>query len=172
MSGDERDEPTPQPLDLAALEGIALMADHGGRGWVHRAPRKGYPQNIYRHGDSVLVATCYEGPETYPPIFCDFIEAFDPPTVLALINLARGAVPPTAAGAVEERAAEAVARVLLPDYNGVTDLIIEPDDDKSGLVRLTIKSAYGWKNTEHCARVSVANLLRAAARAAGDGGGK
>lgn len=76
-------------LDLDHLEGIALMADWGGRPWVLRLEQpKGYPQTILREGDVVLVAECYEGPQ-YPPIFGDFITTFDPPTVLRLIEMAR-----------------------------------------------------------------------------------
>lgn len=76
-------------LDLDHLEGVALMADHGGRPWVLRLEQpKGYPQTVLRQGDVVLVAECYEGPQ-YPPIFGDFITTFDPPTVLRLIAMAK-----------------------------------------------------------------------------------
>jgi hypothetical protein len=74
--------------ELDNLEGVALMADHGGRRWVHRRSDKGYPQTILREGDVVLVAECFEGPQ-YPPLFTDFITTFDPPTVLRLIAAAR-----------------------------------------------------------------------------------
>lgn len=66
-----------------------MMADHGGRHWVHHRTEKGYPQRITREGDVVIVAECFEGPQ-YPPLFTDFITTFDPPTVLRLIELARG----------------------------------------------------------------------------------
>jgi hypothetical protein len=85
------DEPTPEALDLDALEGIALMADHGGRPWADTTPATGYPQRVQEVGTGALVAQCYEGPETFPPTAAPFIAAFDPPTVPALIALARSA---------------------------------------------------------------------------------
>lgn len=70
--------------ELAEVEGCALMADHGGRRWIRKDPLKGYPQTIFRDGDVVLVAQCYEGPETYPPLFADHIARSDPATILRL----------------------------------------------------------------------------------------
>jgi len=70
--------------ELDAVEGAALMADHGGRRWLLRQNAKGYPQTVIRDSDVVLVAECFEGPE-YPPVFADHITTSDPATVLRLI---------------------------------------------------------------------------------------
>jgi hypothetical protein len=76
-------------LDLDALKAVAEAAngnDGVSRPWTWRG---GYPQSIFRDGDAVLVADCFEGPD-HPSVFAEFIATFDPPTVLALIAAAAG----------------------------------------------------------------------------------
>lgn len=81
-------------LDLTALRRIALAADKGGRPWVWRAsdagPSGGYPQHVLRYGDVGLICETYDEPDG-PAVTPEFIAAFDPPTVLALLALARRA---------------------------------------------------------------------------------
>jgi chromosome condensin MukBEF complex kleisin-like MukF subunit len=63
------------------LKQIAESANHGGREWYWRG---GYPQAIFREGDAVLVAECFENPD-FPSRMAEFIATFDPPTVLKLL---------------------------------------------------------------------------------------
>lgn len=81
-----------EPLDLTRLRQIARAADKGGRPWVWRASeaegRAGYPQIVLRSGDVGLICETYDAPDS-PAITPEYIAAFDPPTVLALLDLAR-----------------------------------------------------------------------------------
>ena len=74
-------------LDLDALERIAQAADADGRPWEWKGE---YPQTVIRIGDVALVADTFEDPDS-PSRFAEFIATFDPPTVLALLALARAA---------------------------------------------------------------------------------
>lgn len=79
-------------LDLTALRRIAVATDKGGRSWFWQASqaatRGGYPQHVLREGDVGLICETYDEPD-YPAITPEFIATFDPPTVLALLALAR-----------------------------------------------------------------------------------
>lgn len=79
-------------LDLTKLRQIARAADHGGRPWFwhasEAADKGGYPQQVIREGDVALIATTYDEPDNRA-ITPEYIAAFDPPTVLALLDLAR-----------------------------------------------------------------------------------
>ena len=65
-----------------ALRAVAVAADNGGRSWEWKG---GYPQQVIRIGDVMLVAETYEGPD-FPSTIAEFIATFDPPTVLALLD--------------------------------------------------------------------------------------
>ena len=68
-------------MTLAELRAIAEAADNGNAWeWEHA-----YPQRITRTGDVVLIADCFEDPDS-PSRFAEFIATFDPPTVLALLD--------------------------------------------------------------------------------------
>jgi hypothetical protein len=67
---------------IESLRRIAEAADHQGRPWEWE---HAYPQRITRVGDVVLVAECFEDPDS-PSRFAEFIATFDPPTVLALLE--------------------------------------------------------------------------------------
>lgn len=71
---------------LARLRSVAEAADADGRKWYWRG---GYPQSIIREGDVVLVAQTLTNPD-HRPEFAEFIAAFDPPTVLALLDRLQG----------------------------------------------------------------------------------
>ena len=74
----------PDPLDR--LREVAEAADNGSPWeWEHA-----YPQRITRVGDVILVADCFEDPDS-PSRFAEFIATFDPPTALALVEIARAA---------------------------------------------------------------------------------
>jgi hypothetical protein len=79
-------------LDLTALRRVAKAADRGGRPWVWQASeaegRGGYPQHVLRDGDAALICETYDSPD-HSAITPEFIATFDPPTVLALLDLAR-----------------------------------------------------------------------------------
>jgi hypothetical protein len=77
-----------EQIDFDRLEKIAEAANSGVRPWVWETNEKGYPQQIVRQGDAALIAETYDGPQ-HPPRNAEFIAAFDPPTVLALIAWAR-----------------------------------------------------------------------------------
>ncbi len=65
---------------LPDLRRVAEAADNGNPWeWEHA-----YPQRITRVGDVVLVADCFEDPDS-PSVFAEYIATFDPPTVLALL---------------------------------------------------------------------------------------
>jgi hypothetical protein len=70
------------PINMDVLRSIAEAADHGGRHWSWTG---GYPQQVIRVGDVMLVAETYEGPD-FPSTLAEYIAAFDPPTVLALLD--------------------------------------------------------------------------------------
>lgn len=74
---------------LGELRRVAEAADADGREWTWKASESdgsaGYPQHILRVGDVVLVAQTYDDPDR-PATFAEFIAAFDPPTVLALLD--------------------------------------------------------------------------------------
>jgi hypothetical protein len=78
---------------LAELRRVASAADDDGREWTWKASERegsgGYPQQVLRVGDVVLVAECYESPD-FPSRFAEFIAAFDPPTALALLDGLQG----------------------------------------------------------------------------------
>jgi hypothetical protein len=69
-------------LALDELRRIASAADHGARPWTWSG---GYPQTVVRVGDVVLIAQCFDGPDT-PANRAEFIATFDPPTVLRLLD--------------------------------------------------------------------------------------
>jgi hypothetical protein len=79
-------------LDLTALRRIAVAADKDGRPWFWKASQAstsgGYPQHVIRKGDVGLICETYDEPD-YPSITPDYIATFDPPTVIALLDLAR-----------------------------------------------------------------------------------
>lgn len=70
-------------LDVTELRRIALRANGGGRPWLWKG---GYPQTILREGDVTLVAETFTDPD-HTADFAEFIAAFDPPTVLRLLDL-------------------------------------------------------------------------------------
>lgn len=72
----------PEP-DLERLREVAEAANDGDRAWTWKG---GYPQNVLRMGDVVLVADCFAEPD-HPADFAEHIATFDPPTVLNLLNL-------------------------------------------------------------------------------------
>jgi hypothetical protein len=76
---------SPEAARLEEVERIALAADEGGRPWEWTG---GYPQGVLRVGDVVVVADCFEDPDS-PSRFAEHIATADPPTVLWLIELAR-----------------------------------------------------------------------------------
>lgn len=69
-------------MDRASLREIAERADHHGNGWEWG---HSYPQRVTRVGDVTIVAECFEDPDSVS-CFARFIAAFDPPTVLALLD--------------------------------------------------------------------------------------
>lgn len=73
---------SPWDESLVRLRAVAEAADESGRRWFWKG---GYPQNILREGDVVLVAQTLTDPD-HRPEFAEFIAAFDPPTVLAMID--------------------------------------------------------------------------------------
>lgn len=79
-------------LDLTKLRQIARAADRDGHPWFWHASeavdKGGYPQQVMREGDVALIATTYDEPYNRA-ITPEYIAAFDPPTVLALLDLAR-----------------------------------------------------------------------------------
>ena len=77
-----------EQLDFDKLQEIAEAANSGVRPWEWRTNAKGYPQQIIRQGDAALIAETYDGPQ-HAPRNAEFIAAFDPPTVLALLAWAR-----------------------------------------------------------------------------------
>jgi hypothetical protein len=81
-------------LDLTALRRVARATDKGGRPWVWHASeaegRAGYPQHVLREGDVGLICETYDEPD-HPATTPEYIATFDPPTVLALLDLARRA---------------------------------------------------------------------------------
>ena len=80
-----RDRPNIDSEARALLRSLAEAADHDRRRW-HLSPHlRGYPQDILRVGDAVLVATTYESPD-FEPDFGKFIAACSPPVVLALLD--------------------------------------------------------------------------------------
>ena len=82
-----RDEPinSRRPFnatDLTRLRSIAETEDKGGRRWQWSG---GYPQTVTRLGDAVLIANTFDNPDSPSPA-AEFIAAFDPPTVLRLLD--------------------------------------------------------------------------------------
>lgn len=79
--------------EVADLADMASRPEGGSRHWLwHGIGGDAYPQRIIRDGDVVLVAETFEGPgdgpEPVPPRFAEHIATFDPPTVLALVEIA------------------------------------------------------------------------------------
>ena len=73
-------------VDVNRLRVVAESADRDGRPWAWTGVGgHGYPQRIIRVGDAVLMAECYDDPDTPDPT-AEFISTFDPPTVLALLD--------------------------------------------------------------------------------------
>lgn len=71
------------------LRRIAWAADRGERPWDWTASqaegKAGYPQQVLRVGDAVLIAECYDAPDERA-CTAEYIAAFDPPTVLRLLD--------------------------------------------------------------------------------------
>lgn len=73
-------------LDLVHLRAVAEAVPARRWEWSGRGAN-GYPQQVIGQGDASLVAECYESPD-HPSAFAEFIATFDPPTVLALLEMA------------------------------------------------------------------------------------
>jgi hypothetical protein len=68
-------------LDTERLRKVATAADDDGRPWLWGGK---YPQRVLRVGDTLIVADCFEDPDS-PSRFAEFIATFDPPTAIALV---------------------------------------------------------------------------------------
>jgi hypothetical protein len=81
-------------LDLTALRRVAVAANRDSKRWFWKPSEKdgaaGYPQIVLREGDVGLICETYDSPDR-PAITPEFIATFDPPTVMALLDLARRA---------------------------------------------------------------------------------
>jgi hypothetical protein len=90
--------PDSHRFDLARFHAVATAADMAedhidgvSRAWSRqRFGASGYPQRVLRDNDVALIAETFEGSSEAPddpPRFAEHIATFDPPTVLALVEI-------------------------------------------------------------------------------------
>lgn len=74
--------------EVADLRRVAWAADRGGRPWSWHPslnPERPGVQTVDREGDAVLIANCFDEPDVRM-CTAEYIAAFDPPTVLRLLD--------------------------------------------------------------------------------------